>query len=101
MRLIDADELELKYEFGYNHYGILCVPYRDVNESIKKAKTVDAVPIVRCKDCKYFREYATGGTVCIKDIELLGGRDVGMRATGKDDFCSHGLPIIHGESEVK
>ena len=47
MRLIDADVLELRYEFGYDHYGILCVPLRDVNESIKKAKTVDAVPIVR------------------------------------------------------
>lgn len=53
MRLIDADALELRYEFGYNHYGILCVPYRDVNESIKKAKTVDAVPVIRCRDCKY------------------------------------------------
>lgn len=53
MRLIDADALELRYEFGYDHYGILCVPYRDVNESIKKAKTVDAVPVIRCRDCKY------------------------------------------------
>ena len=53
MRLIDADALELRYEFGYDHYGILCVPYRDVNESIKKAKTVDAVPVIHCRDCKY------------------------------------------------
>lgn len=46
--------------------------------------------IVRCRDCKHFREYITGGTVCTKDAELLGGREVGMRATGKDDFCSYG-----------
>lgn len=90
MRLIDADVLELRYEFGYDNHGILCVPLRDVNESIKKAKTVDAVPIVRCRDCKHFREYTTGGTVCIKDVKLLGGREVGIRVTEKDDFCSYG-----------
>lgn len=90
MRLIDADALELRYEFGYDHYGILCVPLRDVNESIKKAKTVDAVPIVRCRDCKHFREYITVGTVCTKYVKSLGGREVGLRATGKDDFCNYG-----------
>lgn len=90
MRLIDADALELRYEFGYDHYGILCVPLRDVNESIKKAKTVDAVPIVRCKDCKHFREYITVGTVCTKYVKSLSSREVGLRATGKDDFCSYG-----------
>lgn len=50
----------------------------------------DAAPIVRCKDCKHFREYTTGGTVCIKDVKLLGGHEVGIRATEKDNFCSYG-----------
>lgn len=89
MRLIDADALELRYEFGYDHYGILCVPLRDVNESIKKAKTVDAVPIVRCMDCKHFRVYI-GRDMCAKNAKLLGGREVGLCATGKDDFCNYG-----------
>lgn len=48
------------------------------------------VPIVRCKDCKHFREYITVGTVCAKYIKSLSGREVGLRATGKDDFCSYG-----------
>lgn len=89
MRLIDADVLELRYEFGYDHYGILCVPLRDVNESIKKAKTVDAVPIVRCRDCKHYRTYM-GHDMCAKNVKLLGGREVGLRATWKDDFCNYG-----------
>lgn len=55
MRLIDADALELRCEFGYDNHGILCVPLRDVNESIKKAKTVDAAPIVRCEDCLFWK----------------------------------------------
>lgn len=70
MRLIDADALELRYEFGYDHYGMLLVPYRDVNESIKKAKTVDAVPIVRCRDCKHYRTYI-GHDMCAKNVKLL------------------------------
>lgn len=89
MRLIDADALELRYEFGYDHYGILCVPLRDVNESIKKAKTVDAVPIVRCRDCKHYRTYM-GHDMCAKNVKLLGGREVGLCATGKGDFCNYG-----------
>lgn len=50
----------------------------------------DAVPVVRCKDCKHFREYITVGTVCTKYVKSLGGREVGLCATGKDDFCNYG-----------
>lgn len=50
----------------------------------------DAVPVVRCKDCKRFRKYITVGTVCTKYVKSLGGREVGLRATEKDDFCNYG-----------
>lgn len=80
MRLIDADALELRYEFGCDNYGILCVPLRDVNESIKKAKTIDAVPIVRCKDCKH--HYDCGIHFCDR---------LGMDCPDDSDFfCSYG-----------
>lgn len=58
--------------------------------SIWKAPAADVVPVVRCKDCKHFREYITVGTVCTKYVKSLSGREVGLRATGKDDFCSYG-----------
>lgn len=48
------------------------------------------VPVVRCKDCKHFREYITVGTVCTKYVKSLSGREVGLRATEKDDFCNYG-----------
>lgn len=57
---------------------------------IWKAPAADVVPVVRCKDCKHFREYITVGTVCTKYVKSLSGREVGLRATGKDDFCSYG-----------
>lgn len=87
MRLIDAKRLEahIKEAFRENPVvmGIML-------RWIRKQPTADVAPVVRCRECRHFREYITGGTVCTKDAELLGGREVGMRATGKDDFCSYG-----------
>ena len=46
MRLIDADELakELMHEaLGYQYHRVANAP------------TVDAVPVIRCKDCKHWQ----------------------------------------------
>lgn len=51
MRLIDADALKFNFQYGYDDNGILLVPYRDAKKLIEAAKTVDAVPVVRCRDC--------------------------------------------------
>ena len=40
---------------------------------IEAAPTVDAVPVVRCRDCRKFKTY-----------------DCRMVASGYDDFCSYG-----------
>ena len=48
MRLIDADAL-------IKTLGIGDLPIRLTYE-IYNAPTVDAVPVVRCKDCKYYEE---------------------------------------------
>lgn len=63
MRLIDADAVEFKVEYGYDNKGVLLVPYRDIKKSIAAAKTVDAVPVVRCRDCIYTRK-VYGRLVC-------------------------------------
>lgn len=63
MRLIDADAVKFEVEYGYDNHGVLLVPYRDIKKSIEATKTVDAVPVVRCKECKY--SYADlGGLYC-------------------------------------
>ena len=77
MRLIDADAVKFEVEYGYDNYGVLLVPYRDIKKSIEATKTVDAVPVVRCKDCKY-----TGGDfVCYRGV---------MVQHKPEDFCSYG-----------
>lgn len=68
MRLIDADKLE-RQEFDGNEY---CFDYVDA-EDIDNAPTVDAVPVVRCRDCRKFKTYGCR-----------------MVASGFDDFCSYG-----------
>lgn len=67
-RLIDADKLE-KQEYWGNER---CFDYVDA-EDIDNAPTVDAVPVVRCKDCRKFKTYSCR-----------------MVASGYDDFCSYG-----------
>lgn len=77
MRLIDADAVKFEVEYGYDNHGVLLVPYRDIKKSMEATKTVDAVPVVRCKDCKY-----TGGDfVCYRDV---------MVQHKPEDFCSYG-----------
>ena len=77
MRLIDADAVKLEVEYGYDNHGVLLVPYRDIKKSMEATKTVDAVPVVRCKDCKY-----TGGDfVCYRGV---------MVQHKPEDFCSYG-----------
>lgn len=56
MRLIDADALE-KGKYHSNEFGTQVAWKQGWNDAvdaiINYAPTVDAVPVVRCKDCKF------------------------------------------------
>ena len=60
MRLIDADALEAKLEEQRKLYiemdmkGAEDLLVHDVLHHVWEAPTIDAVPVVRCKDCKYW-----------------------------------------------
>ena len=52
MRLIDADKLKEKF-VGYDAENWIQISMdRYALKAIDEAPTVDAVPVVRCKDCK-------------------------------------------------
>ena len=55
MRIIDADALGV----GRCSKDILpdayCAGWNGLIELIEKAPTIDAVPVVRCKDCKHWK----------------------------------------------
>lgn len=71
MRLIDAQGLMVQ------------IPYEELNARmvISNAPTVDAVPVVRCKDCMYLEPSLNSdwSWCCYFDSKVRG-----------DDFCSHG-----------
>lgn len=62
MRLIDADTLEAKLEEQRKLYidmdmkGAEHLLVHDVLHHVWEAPTIDAVQVVRCKDCKYSRK---------------------------------------------
>lgn len=86
-RPVDANALlnrTIRFSHGLNEDGILYVPLREVYKSIKDAPTLDAVPVVRCKDCIgkahwYKNDY--GCTICGMS---------GLFVVEDRDFCSYG-----------
>ena len=74
-RLIDANAVLLAIDIhGTNKFGMLD---EDIREFIKKQPTVDAVPVVRCRDCKAYE----------KDCGYC--EAMGFTCE-QDDFCSKG-----------
>lgn len=62
MRLIDADALDaemyhksFEVDDGRNVWNSgLWIRYKIFEEAIKDAPTIDALPAIRCRDCKYY-----------------------------------------------
>lgn len=92
MRLIDADALQALFNVVSTSLlgdAELCKDTEHMvrafimtTEMIQDAPTIDAVPVVRCKDCKYYKpdEYEFG---CECDSGLV-------YVKANDDFCSYG-----------
>ena len=102
MRLIDADTLKEmlikerdaipltkteRYSFGVglpNPHGMSM--RGGINKAVKcmeKVPTIDAVPVVRCKDCRYWQDNNGG----YPHEECRWGKD---ETPDPDDFCSYG-----------
>ena len=82
MRLIDADDAKRTYTkdmFDTEE------DFERVNDVLNYAPTVDAVSVVRCKDCKH-RIYKDMG----EEIGEIGGCGLFNCAMPNEGFCSHG-----------
>jgi hypothetical protein len=86
-RLIDADKLE-KQEYWGNER---CFDYVDA-EDIDNAPTVDAVPVVRCKDCTYYKEsrVLAPNKFCFRLKHPTEPGKIGYNFAD-NDFCSRGV----------
>lgn len=64
-----------------------------VRAFFRRLPTVDAVEVVRCKDCKYYRESEhperSGIKFCFRLMHPAEDRRIGYNFSG-DDFCSCG-----------
>lgn len=79
MRLIDADKLIKHIEVEYQKFDSVYDTY-EVLKDIKTADTVDAVPVIRCKDCKWWVDKTS-----YRSYPLCADYERSMNA---DDFCS-------------
>jgi hypothetical protein len=77
MRLINADTPE--NQFGVSDADLLAL------DEIRRAPTVDAEVVVRCKDCKH---YALG--VCLKIYSDGNEHPEAWQSRKPEDFCSYG-----------
>lgn len=104
MRPIDADELMEKIRLLANRtsLGEITLPSiggLEIVGLIMKAPTIDAVPVVRCKDCQYaipldghaFRRWGNNALNC---TECRGDDGFGMAGVSlayHDGFCDMGV----------
>lgn len=94
-RLIDAENLKGFYE----PYKGLDVPCEEVCRQIDSQPTVDAVEVVRCKDCNFFidKEDPTYPAGKWESIDGICWRD--RKFTCHDDYCSCGAKMAGGDKE--
>jgi hypothetical protein len=70
----------------------MCIPsWATAKECIRTVKPVDAVEVVRCKDCGHYTELCDGATVC----DHWG--DGWYTSTEPDAFCSYGVKMDGGK----
>ena len=84
MRLIDIDDISLRKTIACGGLSAKALWRR-----IQQQPTIDAVSVVRCKECKYYAEhnelYINEPTTCVKHSAI--NHYVVVDA---DDFCSYG-----------
>ena len=89
MRLIDADalmdvirqhEYRLATKQGSIDYGMFT---SGIQQAVDEQPTIDAVPVVRCKDCEYFRTNDENVPYCLNPF--------GLDDPEPNGFCNYGI----------
>lgn len=90
MRLIDADALPVHKAYCVDEAGWGANFYVADKSDIDNAPTIDAVPVVRCKDCKNWKKGDFQAGQSIDHMEWGGGCSFAQFARYESDFCSRG-----------
>lgn len=91
MRLIDVDDLIDFIDMGHLRNPIeSCFSERDVVDMLESRLTVDAVPVVRCRECQHWKPTGSKAGNSFSDMEYIGGCEFTKYYRRESDFCSHG-----------
>ena len=100
-RLIDADQMAVDESEAYMSAQVQITDdlkwlvnfaaHSKIQRLIADAPTVDAVPVTRCKDCKYYKsgKLLYPNKFCFRLKHPTENRAIGYNF-GPDDFCSYG-----------
>lgn len=84
-RMVDADKLIDFIDVGHlRHPGELCYSESDVANLLLHAPTVDAVEVVRCRDCKHWLKDVAGCT------DFVGRCEFANYMVGATGYCTYG-----------
>ena len=81
-RLIDADALLEKMKRTSRYFQI--------KFDIEEAPTIEAEPVVRCKECKHWKSSGSKAGNSFSDMEYIGGCEFTNYCRRESDFCSYG-----------
>ena len=91
MRAIDADGLRRRIVAFCTGCSTTYLTVENIVMMINQADTVDAVPVVRCRDCKNWQPYGSKAARKIGDpLERYGGCEIWHGGHLESDFCSCG-----------
>ena len=89
-RLIDADALGV----GRCSKDVLpeayCAGWNGLIDRIEKAPTIDAVHVVRCRECQHWKPSGSKAGNSFSDMEYIGGCEFTKYCRRESDFCSYG-----------
>lgn len=94
MRLIDADALQnilLPITTALEHeYGNLGGAVSGCMKHIDNAPAVDAVPVVRYRECVHWKPTGSKAGYSFSYMEYIGGCEFTKYCRRESDFCSYG-----------
>ena len=85
MRLINAYSAKEALE-----YTLVGDEASMAEQIIDRQPTVDAVPVVRCRDCRHWKPTGSKAGNSFSDIEYIGGCEFTNYCRRESDFCSYG-----------
>lgn len=90
MRQIDADAFLKDILTAGIGKTIIEYSESDIGYMIRKRPTIDAVPVVRCRECVHWKPIGGKAGKSFSYMEYIGGCEFSKYCRRESDFCSYG-----------